>query len=135
VAAELGMPIVLTHNQAGYAYHDLIAEVVTELQDSVEMAVTAGVPAEHIIVDPGIGFGKQAEHNLEILRHIDEFKKALGYPVLIGTSHKSFIGLVLGDLPPHERVEGTAATVAVAIMKGVDIVRVHDVKQMVAWPA
>jgi dihydropteroate synthase len=131
VAAELGMPIVLTHNQAGYAYHDLIAEVVTELQDSVEMAVTAGVPAEHIIVDPGIGFGKQAEHNLEILRHIDEFKSALGYPVLLGTSHKPLIGLVLGDLPTHERVEGTASTVAVAIMKGVDIVRVHDVKQMV----
>jgi len=131
VAAELDMPIVLTHNQAGYAYHDLIAEVVTGLQDSVEMAVTAGVPAEHIVVDPGIGFGKQAEHNLEILRHIDEFKRALGYPVLLGTSHKSFIGRVLGDLPPHERGEGTASTVAVAIMKGVDIVRVHDVKRMV----
>src|SRR6266545_2281600 len=88
-------------------------------------------PAEHIMVDPGIGFGKQAEHNLEILRHLDAFKSALGHPVLLGTSHKSFIGRVLGDVPPHERVEGTAATVAVAIMKGVDIVRVHDVKQMV----
>jgi dihydropteroate synthase len=131
VAAELGRPIVLTHNQVGYDYQDLMAEVVTGLQDSVEIAMTAGVPAEHIIVDPGIGFGKKAEHNLEILRHIDEFKRALGSPVLIGTSHKSFIGLVLGDLPTHERVEGTASTVAVAIMKGADIVRVHDVKQMV----
>jgi dihydropteroate synthase len=131
VAAELGMPIVLTHNQTGYAYHDLLAEVVTGLQDSVAMAMTAGVPAEHILVDPGIGFGKQAEHNLEILRHLDALKSALGYPVLLGTSHKSFIGLVLGDIPPHDRVEGTAATVAVAIMKGVDMVRVHDVKQMV----
>jgi dihydropteroate synthase len=83
------------------------------------------------MVDPGIGFGKQAEHNLEILRHLDAFKSALGHPVLLGTSHKSFIGRVLGDVPPHERVEGTAATVAVVIMKGVDMVRVHDVKQMV----
>jgi len=131
VAAELRMPIVLTHNQAGYAYHDLMTEVVTGLQDAVAMVVTAGVPAEHILVDPGIGFGKQAEHNLEIMRQLDTFKRALGYPVLLGTSHKSFIGRVLGDLPPHERVEGTAATVAIAIMKGVDMVRVHDVKQMV----
>jgi dihydropteroate synthase len=131
VAADLGMPIVLTHNQAGYTYHDLMAEVVTGLRDAVELAVTAGVPAEHIMVDPGIGFGKQAEHNLDILRHLDALKSALGYPMLLGTSHKSFIGLVLGDVPPHDRVEGTAATVAVAIMKGVDMVRVHDVKQMV----
>jgi dihydropteroate synthase len=131
VVAELGMPMVLTHNQAGYAYHDLLAEVVTGLQDAVATAMTAGVPAEHIIVDPGIGFGKEAEHNLEILRHLDALKSALGNPVLLGTSHKSFIGLVLDNAPPHDRVEGTAATVAVAIMKGVDIVRVHDVKQMV----
>jgi dihydropteroate synthase len=131
VAAELDIPIVLTHNQVGYAYHDLVGEVMSGLRDSVERARTAGVPTEHVIVDPGIGFGKQAEHNLEILRHMDEFRRALGYPVLIGTSHKSFIGLVLGDLPAHERVEGTAATVAIGIMKGVDIVRVHDVKQMV----
>jgi len=131
VAAELHVPIVLTHNQFGYAYHDLMVEVVKGLRDSVEVAATSGVPAEHVIVDPGIGFGKQVQHNLEILRQLDEFKRALGYPVLIGTSHKSFIGLILGDLPTHERVEGTASTVAVAIMKGVDIVRVHDVKQMV----
>jgi dihydropteroate synthase len=131
VAAALGVPMVLTHNQAGYAYHDLLAEVVTGLQDAVARAVTAGVPAAHIIVDPGIGFGKQAEHNLELLRHLDAVKSALGYPMLLGTSHKSFIGLVLGDVPPHDRVEGTAATVAVAIMQGVDMIRVHDVKQMV----
>jgi dihydropteroate synthase len=130
LAAELNIPIVLTHNQVGYAYYDLIGEVVRGLRESVDRVRTAGVPEEHVIVDPGIGFGKLVEHNLEILRHMDEFRK-LGYPVLIGTSHKSFIGLVLGDLPAHDRVEGTAATVAIGIMKGVDIVRVHNVKQMV----
>lgn len=131
VAAECGIPMVLTHNQAGYAYHDLLTEVATGLQDAVAWAVTAGVATEHLIVDPWIGFGKQAEHNLELLRHLDALKSALGYPMVLGTSHKSFIGLVLGDVPPHDRVEGTAATVAVAIMQGVDIVRVHDAQRMV----
>ena len=99
------------------------------LDRSVRQALDAGVPQEMIILDPGIGFGKTLEHNLEVLRRLRELK-ALGYPLLIGPSRKSFIGLVL-DLPVDQRVEGTAATVALSIANGVDIVRVHDVQAMV----
>jgi len=95
----------------------------------VTLAREAGVPDGNIILDPGIGFGKTPEHNLEVLRRLREFK-ALGYPLLVGTSRKSTIGLVL-DLPPEQRLEGTAAAVALAIGSGADIVRVHDVKEMV----
>ncbi|RKY00227.1 dihydropteroate synthase, partial [Candidatus Poribacteria bacterium] len=94
----------------------------------IERAVEGGVSPERIIIDPGIGFGKTVEHNLEIIRRLREFK-SLGKPILIGTSRKSFIGHVL-NLPVEERVEGTAATVAISIANGADIVRVHDVKQM-----
>ena len=130
VAAEMGVPLVLTHNQEGYEYDNLMAELVAGIRHSMETALRAGVPHEHIIVDPGIGFGKKAEHNLEILRRLDEFRATLGRPVLVGTSRKAFIGKILGGLPPNERIEGTAATVAVAIARGADIVRVHDVKQI-----
>ncbi|MBI4225260.1 MAG: dihydropteroate synthase [Candidatus Sungbacteria bacterium] len=130
VAVETGVALVVMHNQEGYAYGDLISEVLQGLRHSVEIALAAGVPEDHIIVDPGIGFGKTAEHNLEILRRLEYVKKELNRPLLLGASRKSFIGTVLGGLPPDERVEGTAATLAIAIAKGADMVRVHDVKQM-----
>lgn len=128
VAAQAGAPIVLMHNQEGTAYNDLVPEILDSLQKSIEVARAAGVPKDHIIVDPGIGFGKTPEQNLEVLRRLEEFQ-VLGQPILVGTSRKSTIGLVL-DLPVHERLEGTAATVAIAIAKGADMVRVHDVKQI-----
>jgi dihydropteroate synthase len=88
------------------------------------------VAADAIIVDPGIGFGKTVQHNLELMRRLREFKDALGYPVLMGVSRKSTIGTVLGGLPPDDRLEGTAAAVALSIANGADIVRVHDVQAM-----
>ncbi|MSQ13110.1 MAG: dihydropteroate synthase [Dehalococcoidia bacterium] len=131
VSAKAGVPIILMYNQEGYAYRDLLADIIAGVRLSVWNAERAGVLSDKIIVDPGIGFGKDAAQSLELLRRLDEFKAALGKPMLVGTSRKSHIGLVLGGLPPQERVEGTAATVALAIAKGVDIVRVHDVKEMV----
>ena len=128
LAAEAGVPIVLMHNQQGTSYEDLVAEILDSLQRSIEAARAAGVPKDSIIVDPGIGFGKTAEQSLEVLHRLDEFQ-ILGQPLLVGTSRKSFIGLVL-DLPVDQRLEGTAATVAVAIAKGADMVRVHDVRAM-----
>ena len=129
VAASFNVPIILMHNQAGTLYQDLLSEMKASLRKSVRQALDAGVREEMIILDPGIGFGKTPEHNLEVLRRLRDLK-ALGYPLLIGPSRKSFIGLVL-DLPVDQRVEGTAATVALSIANGVDIVRVHDVQAMV----
>jgi dihydropteroate synthase len=128
VAAESGVPVVLMHNQDHTRYTDVVLDVVAELRRITEAALAAGVARENIILDPGIGFGKTAQHNLEILRRLDEFR-ALGQPFLIGMSRKSTIGYVL-DLPVDDRIEGTAATVALSIANGADIVRVHDVKQM-----
>ena len=124
-----GYPLVLMHNQVGTDYEDLAPEVAASLQRAAATAMEAGVPKESLILDPGIGFGKTADHNLEILSRLGELK-ALGYPLMVGTSRKSTIGLVL-DLPVEERLEGTAATVALAIAGGADIVRVHDVEAMV----
>ena len=129
VAAETGSPLVLMHNQVGTEYEDLAPEVAASLRKSAAMAMEAGVPKESLILDPGIGFGKTADHNLEILSRLGELK-ALGFPLMVGTSRKSTIGLVL-DLPVEERLEGTAATVALSIAGGADIVRVHDVEAMV----
>ena len=129
VAAETGAPLTIMHNQETTRYRDLLSDIFRSLSRSVTLAREAGVPDGNIILDPGIGFGKTPEHNLEVLRRLPEFK-ALGYPLLVGASRKSTIGLVL-DLPPEQRLEGTAATVALAIGSGVDIVRVHDVKEMV----
>ena len=129
VAAETGSPLVLMHNQVGTGYGDLVPEVAASLAKAAATAMEAGVPKESLILDPGIGFGKTADHNLEILSRLGELK-ALGYPLMVGTSRKSTIGLVL-DLPVEERLEGTAATVALAIAGGADIVRVHDVEAMV----
>jgi len=128
VAAESGVPLILMHNQQGHRYDDLLPDIRASLSNSVKVAVDARVPTENIILDPGIGFGKTPDHNLEVLRRLHEIK-SLGYPLLVGASRKSTIGLVL-DLPVEQRVEGTAATVALAIAAGADIVRVHDVKQM-----
>lgn len=128
VAADAGVPVVLMHNQEHTRYEDVVPDVIRELGRMVEAAVAAGVRRENIILDPGMGFGKIAEHNLEILRRLHEFK-VLGSPILIGMSRKSTIGYVL-ELPVEERLEGTAATVALSVAFGADIVRVHDVKEM-----
>ena len=129
VAAETGAALILMHNQTTTHFRELLPDIFCSLSQSIKLARDAGVPTGNIIVDPGIGFGKTPEHNLEILNRLSEFK-TLGHPLLVGTSRKSTIGLVL-DLPPDQRVEGTAATVALAIAGGADIIRVHDVKEMV----
>jgi dihydropteroate synthase len=110
-------------------YADLLADVSASCSRGVALARAAGVPGERIILDPGIGFGKTVEQNLALIDHLDEIK-ALGFPVLLGPSRKSFIGYTL-DLPADQRLEGTAAAVAVGITRGADIVRVHDVLAMV----
>ena len=129
VAAEHDVPIVLMHNQANTEYEDLMVDITTSLKTSIDLAVDAGVGHRRIILDPGFGFGKLPVHNLELLRRLAELKP-LGYPILMGTSRKSTIGQVLG-LPLNARLEGTAATIAIAISNGADIMRVHDVKAMV----
>ncbi|WP_031406279.1 dihydropteroate synthase [Geobacillus vulcani] len=125
VAATYGVPIILMHNRRDMAYRDLISDMIADLQESIRIAKGAGVKEENIILDPGIGFAKTVEHNLEVMRRLDEFA-ALGYPLLLGTSRKRFIGHVL-NVPVEERMEGTGATVCLGIVKGVHIVRVHDV--------
>lgn len=131
VAAKYGAPVVVMHNQEGTAYAgDVMAAVAAFLRHSMALAAEAGIPAENVIVDPGIGFGKTAAHNLVVLNRLDELK-ALGCPILLGTSRKRFIGEALGGLPPDDRLEGTAAAVACGIMRGANIVRVHDVRAMV----
>ena len=144
VAAAFRVPVVLMHNRSnpasvevraqlgnayiGSTYENLMEDVKRELLASVELAVKAGIDEARIILDPGIGFGKTREHNLELINRLDEIR-ALGFPVLLGPSRKSFIGFTL-DLPADQRVEGTAATVSVGITRGADIIRVHDVKEM-----
>jgi dihydropteroate synthase len=125
LAAERGVPIVLMHNRAEARYRDVVAEVVGGLERAIEDAIGAGVPADRIIVDPGFGFGKTAEQNLAVLRHLSVLRH-LGRPILLGTSRKSTLGRVL-DLPAEDRLEATLATTALAIAAGADIVRVHDV--------
>lgn len=129
VAAETCAGLVLMHNQKGTQYLNLVPDLVSSLKDSVRTALEAGVPRDNIIVDPGIGFGKTPDQNLAVLARLDELKE-LDCPILVGTSRKSTLGLLL-DLPAEERVEATAATVSLAIAGGADLVRVHDVKEMV----
>ena len=130
LAAEAGVPVILMSNQRqATASDDIMREIVSDLERSIVLATKAGVPEQNIIIDPGIGFGKTLEQNLEIIRRLAELK-TLGKPILVGTSRKSMIGLVL-NLPVDQRLEGTAATVAIAIANGADIVRVHDVQAMV----
>jgi dihydropteroate synthase len=125
LSAAHAVPIVLMHNRAEAVYSNLVAEVVADLEAAIDRALRAGVGWNRIIVDPGIGFGKTAEHNLVLLRELGALR-VLGRPILLGTSRKSTIGKVL-DLPADERLEGTLATTALGIASGVDIVRVHDV--------
>lgn len=141
LAAERKAPIILMSNQrdkGGYDagigrdtadYNDVMAEVISSLRRSIDIALKADVLKENIIIDPGIGFGKTWQQDIEIIRRLKELK-TLDFPILIGTSRKSLIKMVL-NLPADQRVEGTAATVAISIANGADIVRVHDVKQMV----
>jgi len=142
VVRDSGAPIVLMHNRRAPAtvgdlgghyrqveYRDLLGEICAELEESIAFALEQGIPWEHIIVDPGIGFGKTPEQNLEVMRRLSEVR-SLGRPILLGTSRKSFIGLTL-NLPPQERLEGTLATLALGVAGGADIVRVHDVREAV----
>ena len=128
VIAETGAHIVLMHNTDDPEYDDVVSDVIADLMNTVAKAISCGVDPSKIIIDPGIGFAKNSEQNLEIIRRLGEFKK-LGHPILIGTSRKSTIGMVL-DLPVDQRLEGTAATVALSIANGADVIRVHDVKEM-----
>lgn len=130
-AAEVGAHLVLMHNKEVADYPDgLLPEVIAWLRHSVAAALDRDVARERLIVDPGIGFGKTPAHSIEVLRRLAELKAALELPLLIGTSRKRFIGELLGGAPPEDRIEGTAATVALAIASGADIVRVHDVAQI-----
>lgn len=129
VAARHRAPIVVMHNQDGTEYRNLIGDMLDFFRRSLALAAEAGLSEELVILDPGIGFGKTPLHNLEVLQRLAEFK-VLGRPLLLGTSRKSTIGKVLGGLPPEQRVEGTAATVALGIAYGAEIVRVHDVQHM-----
>ncbi len=144
LAAERGCPVVLMHNRSkpGHAeidrrlggsyvapdYKDFMAEILAELRAIAGRAETAGIAPANIILDPGVGFGKSVAQNMTLIDKLDQVKR-LGYPVLLGASRKSFIGKVL-DVPADERVDGTAATTAVGVMRGADILRVHDVRRM-----
>ncbi len=129
LAATTGCALVLMHNQDGTEYAgDLMEEIKRFLRAAVDRALRAGVPRELVLVDPGIGFGKTAEQNWVVMRRFAELRE-LGQPVLVGTSRKSFIGKLL-DLPVTDRLEGTSATVAAAVLRGADVVRVHDVREM-----
>ena len=128
LAAKHGCGLVVMHNQDGTEYAgDLMDAIKRFLSASISRAVAAGVPTAKVIVDPGIGFGKTADQNWEVMRRFAELKE-LGHPILVGTSRKSFIGKLL-DLPVTDRLEGTLATVAAAVLRGADIVRVHDILQ------
>jgi dihydropteroate synthase len=129
LAAKHGCALVVMHNQDGTAYAgDIMSEIKRFLKVAANRAIAAGVPRERVLIDPGIGFGKTAEQNWEVMRRLDELKE-VGLPILIGTSRKSFMGKLL-DLPVTQRLEGTAATVTAAVLRGADVVRVHDVEAM-----
>jgi dihydropteroate synthase len=144
VLVKYNAPVILMHNRSNPAsvevrqrlgnayiaaeYNNLMEDVMRDLLDSVRIAKQAGVPDEHILLDPGIGFGKTVAQNLALINQLHEIR-SLGYPVLLGPSRKSFIGFTL-DLPPDQRVEGTAAAVCVGITRGADLIRVHDVQYM-----
>lgn len=128
VAAEYKVPIILMHNRGNMEYGHFVRDVLQDLFESIMLVMDAGVKDENIILDPGIGFAKDLKLNLEMMRNLDKLV-SLGYPVLLATSRKSMIGHVL-DLPPSERMEGTAATICHGIQQGCQMVRVHDVKEM-----
>jgi dihydropteroate synthase len=127
-AAYHKVPVCLMHNRKNNTYNDLIPDIIAEIEESIELAKAAGIEDSRIIIDPGIGFGKDLQQNLDVMLHLRDFCN-LGYPLLLGTSRKSMIGKTL-DLPVGERLEGTAATIAYGISAGADIIRVHDVLEM-----
>jgi len=136
VISRFSVPVVIMHikgtpknMQVNPTYEALIPEIMDYFRSSIRFAMKAGIPEDMIILDPGIGFGKTFEHNFEIMNNLDAFS-ALEKPLLIGPSRKAFLGKILGGLPPQERLEGTAASVAISIIKGAHIVRVHDVREM-----
>ncbi|WP_411348625.1 dihydropteroate synthase [Paenibacillus sp. WLX2291] len=126
VVAEAGCPYILMHNRYDMDYTDVAADVYRDLQQRIDLALQAGIDANHIILDPGIGFAKHAQHNLELMRRLDELH-VLKYPLLLGTSRKRFIRSVL-DAPANDVVEGTTATTAFGIAQGCQVIRVHDVR-------
>jgi len=137
IAARHGAPVIVMHikgsprdMQKHPAYDALMPEIMDYLRGSIWKALDAGIPEDRIIIDPGIGFGKTFDHNLEILRNLSELI-SLEKPILTGVSRKAFIGYILGGAPPEERLEGTLAAIAVAVANGADIVRVHDVREAV----
>ncbi len=144
VAAQVNVPIILMHSQGtpktmqdNPYYEDVVAEVIDRLKDSIEVALQAGIKKENILIDPGIGFGKRKQDNLELLAHLDQLV-ALGFPVLLGTSRKRFMGTICAVSEPSELVTATAVTTALGVMAGVQLFRVHDVKENrqaadVAW--
>ena len=128
VVGKYNAPVIIMHNQDTTQYNgDIMEEIMRFLNKSVELAISHGVERENIILDPGVGFGKKPEQNLEVIRRLFELK-VMGLPILLGTSRKSTIGKIL-NLPPKERVEGTIATSVMGIMQGMNILRVHDVKE------
>lgn len=129
VIAESGLPCCLMHNRNDTNYQNFMQEVASDLAESLQLAQKAGIADEKIILDPGVGFGKNYEQNLEVIHCLEELK-VFGYPLLLGCSRKSVIGLTL-DLPANERVEGTLVTTVIGVMKGCSFVRVHDVKENV----
>ncbi|WP_264741093.1 dihydropteroate synthase [Cytobacillus firmus] len=128
VAAETGAPIILMHNRKDMEYTSFFRDVMNDLYESITLVKSAGVKDENIILDPGIGFAKDLNYNLQMMRDLDKLV-AIGYPVLLGTSKKRMIGTIL-DLPVEERTEGTGATVCYGIQKGCQMIRIHDVKEM-----
>jgi dihydropteroate synthase len=120
------VPLIVMHNRAEPRYDDVVREVIGDLAAALERSERVGVPAGSLIVDPGIGFGKTADHNVTLLHALGALQQ-LGRPILLGTSRKSTIGRIL-DLPPEDRLEGTLATTALGIAAGLDMVRVHDVR-------
>lgn len=136
IVARYEVPVVIMHMkgtprdmQKNPVYDDLIQEILDYLRKGIRTAEESGIAEERIIIDPGIGFGKTFAHNLQIIHKLHEFTR-LGKPVLIGPSRKAFIGKILGDVPPDKRLEGTAAAVAISVMNGASLVRVHDVREM-----
>ncbi|MCL4536118.1 MAG: dihydropteroate synthase [Nitrospirae bacterium] len=136
VVAEYKVPVIIMHikgrpkdMQQSTVYEALIPEIMDYIRASILLARNCGILEDRIIIDPGIGFGKTFEHNLEIIKNLKEFT-LLGRPVAVGVSRKAFIGKILGDVPPSERLEGTASAVAISIFNGANIIRVHDVKEM-----
>ena len=144
VTAQANVPIILMHSQGtpktmqdNPYYGDVVAEVIKSLKDSIEVALQAGIKKENILIDPGIGFGKRKQDNLDLLAHLDQLV-ALGFPVLLGTSRKRFMGTICAVSEPEELVTATAVTTALGVMAGVQLFRVHDVKENrqaadVAW--